>query len=98
MTKCLQCGRDLPDSPVCISGSQLGDENTDCYYLCPKCSVYTLEHVYDDFDGETSVSVEGPVNKEKGDRAVSLIRQCAEPWDKTCRCPAHLQYFNANLD
>ncbi len=98
MAKCVQCAAELGAPLASISGSQIGDENTDCYYLCPQCDVYTLEHVYDDFDGETTVSREGPVSREKGDKSVALIRQCTEPWDKKCRCPAHLQYFNANLD
>ncbi len=98
MVKCIQCGKELEKSEASISGSQLGDENTDSYYLCPVCGVYTLEHYFDDFDGEGSSSFEGPVSKEKGDQAINLIRQCPEPWDKTCRCPAHLKYWSGNLD
>ena len=34
---------------------------------------------------------------EDSDR-VALIRKCAEPWDKKCRCDAHRDYFNNTLD
>ena len=41
-----------------ISGSIMGDEHTDSYYLCPVCQVYTVASWWDDFTGvETIESV-----------------------------------------
>ncbi len=98
--QCQQCHRPFQreDWVASISGSIMGDENTDTYYLCPVCRVYTVEKFRDDFTGEESASVSGPLSKEKGDESVELIRKCATPWDKKCRCAAHLAYFGSALD
>lgn len=98
MLQCTQCNQDLQKPIICISGSQFGDENTDCYYFCSKCGVYTLEHELDVFGGETSSTFEGPVNIEDGEKAIALIQKCTEPWNKKCRCPVHMEYFRGNLD
>jgi hypothetical protein len=81
-----------------ISGSIMGDEHTDSYYLCPVCGFYTVAEHWDNFTGVETTSESGPLSKQDGDERVKLIRQCSEPWDKKCRCPAHLAYFGNSLD
>jgi hypothetical protein len=81
-----------------ISGSIMGDEHSDTYYLCPVCRAYTVIATWDNFTGEETVSESGPVSKPEGDERVDLIRKCPQPWDKKCRCAAHLAYFNNTLD
>lgn len=103
MIHCLQCGKPLsgegrPGSVASISGGIMGDEYTDSYYFCPECCVYTVEAYYDRFLGDGEASLKGPLSKEEGDRCVRLIAQCSEPWDKSCRCAAHREYFNDSLD
>ena len=41
---CAQCRRTLGEHTflAAISGSILGDEHTDAYYLCPHCDVFTV--------------------------------------------------------
>lgn len=98
--QCIVCGRPFTDEDFAasISGSIMGDEHTDTYYLCPVCQVYTVVNYWDDFTGIESLELSGPVTRERGDKLVILIRQCAEPWDKKCRCEAHRAYFNNTLD
>lgn len=103
MVQCAQCGSELAEPAAAnrvasISGSIMGDEYIDSYYLCAKCGVYTVEVYHDRFLGEENVSVQGPLPKAEGDAKVALIRQCSEPWNKKCRCPAHLSYFGRSLD
>ncbi len=57
-----------------------------------------MEAYWDNFTGVESASVSGPLSKQAGDQAVALIKKCPQPWDKTCRCPAHLEYFHHTLD
>lgn len=101
--RCSQCGRDFdpsdPHQPVAsISGSIMGDEQTESYFFCRLCGVYTVEVYYDRFLGEDEVTVRGPLLKEQGDEKVALIRECPESWDKKCRCKAHQTYFQGCLD
>jgi hypothetical protein len=98
MIRCSECGVELGQkgdtgSVASISGSILGDECIESYFFCDPCGVYTVEIYWDIFSGGESVSVNGPIPKEAGDAAVGLIRQCSTPWDKKCRCSAHLSYF-----
>jgi hypothetical protein len=100
---CKQCGRKLDGENtnarvVSMSGSIMGDECTDTYYLCPDCDVYTVEQYWDYFSGGESASEQGPVARADGDDAVASIRQCAEPWNKKCRCPSHRAHFGGSLD
>lgn len=97
---CKQCNRPFQneDRVISISGSIMGDEHTDVYYLCPACNLYTVAEWWDDFTGEETVNVTGPLSKEQGDERVALARKCAQPWDKKCRCEAHRTYFNNTLD
>ena len=81
-----------------ISGSIMGDEYIESYYFCSQCEVYTLEIFHDRFLGDDDVFVRGPIPKQEGDAKVELIRQCPEPWDKKCRCKAHVSYFDGELD
>jgi hypothetical protein len=76
----------------------MGDECTESYFLCERCGVYTVERYHEPFLGDEEVKCDGPVSREKGDAAVSLIKQCSEPWDKKCRCQAHIKYFDGALD
>lgn len=99
---CALCGRPLAEGgagPLAsISGGLLGDEYTESWCLCEVCGVYTVEVYRDVFAGEGHASLRGPVPREEGDAQVSLIRACATPWDKTCRCAAHRRYFDETLD
>ncbi len=87
-----------PDWVASISGSIMGDEHTDTYFLCPVCRVYTVASSWDDFTGVETMNMTGPVSREEGDGRVALIRQCATPWDKKCRCDVHRAYFQGALD
>jgi hypothetical protein len=103
MVNCLKCGADLSSEKrggcvASISGSIMGDEHTESYFLCGKCGVYTVELYYEPFLNEEQVSFRGPVGQAEGDAAVALIKKCLEPWDKKCRCEAHQSYFNGQLD
>jgi hypothetical protein len=86
------------DRVASISGSIMGDEYTDSYFLCRACQVYTVATWHDRFCGEETMSLSGPRCKQEGDERVALIRQCATPWDKRCRCQAHRTYFRGALD
>jgi hypothetical protein len=98
--QCIQCERPFlnEERVASISGSIMGDEHTDAYFLCPVCGVYTVVSWWDNFMGIESKSVSGPLSKHKGDKTIELIMQCTEPWDKKCRCEAHMRYFNGTLD
>lgn len=103
MIRCSQCGKEFGQQGetgrvASISGSIMGDECIESYYFCHGCGVYTVEVYFDRFSGEESASVYGPMAKEVGDAKVELIKQCAEPWDKKCRCQAHQSYFEGSLD
>jgi len=98
--ECRHCNRIFQeeDRVVSISGSIMGDEHSDVYFLCPACNRYTVAEWWDNFTGVETCNISGPLSKEEGDKRVALIRKCAEPWDKKCRCAAHLEYFNNTLD
>jgi len=101
--KCLQCGTDLVEEgaerPVAsISGSIMGDEYIESYFLCSLCQTYTVEVCHDRFLGEEEIFFKGPLSRAKGDANVALIRRCDEPWNKKCRCSAHQEYFDGALD
>lgn len=81
-----------------MSGSIMGDECTDAYFLCPVCGVYTVVQWWDNFTGVETMNMSGPVSKPEGDERIGLIRKCSQPWDKKCRCAAHRTYFNNALD
>jgi len=103
MIRCSQCGRifdrEAGDRSVAsISGGIMGDEYIESYYFCAQCQVYTVEVYHDRFLGEEEISVRGPVPKTEGDALIELIKQCDEPWNKKCRCKAHLSYFQGQLD
>ena len=101
--RCAKCGKDLSEKNgggrvASISGSIMGDETTDSYYFCEDCGVYTVEVYHDRFLGEDNVFTRGPYSREEGDEKVRLIRECPDPWNKKCRCKAHLSYFQGWLD
>ena len=100
MIKCLKCQQELGSDSreISISGSIMGDEYIESYYLCPSCKVYTVEVYHDRFLGDDEVSFRGPLTLEEGRSKVELIGQCSEPWNKKCRCPAHREYFGDWLD
>jgi hypothetical protein len=81
-----------------MSGSIMGDEHTDSYFLCPVCGVYTVAKWWDNFTGEETMSLSGPLSKHDGDEQAKLIQKCSRPWDKKCRCDAHRAYFGNALD
>ena len=101
--KCSQCGEEFGESETfmriaSISGSVMGDEYTDSYFYCSRCGVYTVGNYHDHFMVEESVSFSGPVPKSKGDASVEIIKRCSKPWNKKCRCEAHVEYFGNSLD
>lgn len=98
--ECVTCKRPFSseDSVAAISGSIMGDEHTDVYYLCPVCRAYTVASYWDNFTGVESMNVSGPMPLEEGNARVEQIRKCSRPWDKKCRCDAHRAYFNDTLD
>lgn len=101
--KCVQCERDIgaggaEGCVAAISGSIMGDEVTESFFFCGRCGAYTVEVCYTPFLGDEVMSVKGPVPREKGDASVTLIKSCSEPWNKKCRCPAHITYFEGALD
>ncbi len=98
--ECQQCHRVFRDEErvASISGSIMGDEHTDVYSLCPACGHYTVAQWWDNFTGEETVNVSGPLTRVEGDRRIAVIRRCLQPWDKKCRCEAHREYFNDTLD
>ena len=97
---CIQCKRPFlnEERVASISGSIMGDEHPDAYFLCPACGVYTVVSWWDDFTGVESESLSGPRSKQEGDERVELIGRCSRPWDKKCHCEAHRRYFNDTLD
>jgi hypothetical protein len=101
--RCSQCGRefdgkDITQRVASVSGSIMGDEQIESYFFCHQCGVYTVEVYCDRFLGEEEVSARGPISKQEGDAKVALIGECAEPWNKKCRCAAHRTYFEGWLD
>ena len=101
--RCSRCRRVLARegdwSPVAsISGSIMGDEHIESWFLCSRCGLYTVEVYHDRFLGEDEITLQGPIPQEKGDARVELIRRCDRPWDKKCRCEAHREYFGSGLD
>ena len=98
--KCVQCSRPFTgqERVASISGSILGDEHTDAYFLCPTCDVYTVAAWHDNFTGTETVRISGPVSRTAGDERVGLIGACSHPWDKKCRCEAHRDQFRDALD
>jgi hypothetical protein len=103
MIHCSKCGKALDGQDeggraASISGSIMGDECTDSYYFCNRCEVYTVEVYHDCFLGEDEVSIRGPLSRQEGEAMLELIRGCAEPWNKKCRCKVHQTYFQGWLD
>lgn len=98
MEKCSRCGDLLGEAVASISGSVMGDEYTETYYVCTFCEAYTVVISRDRFSGQESISVRGPVAKPVGDSKVKLMRRCPQPWEKKCRCAAHQEYFGGWLD
>jgi hypothetical protein len=98
--QCLKCRRPLTadEQVASISGSIMGDEYTDSYYLCPACLVYSVIRWRDNFTGLETVDSSGPLEKTAGDEQVELIRKCDRSWDKKCRCEWHRTYFRGALD
>jgi hypothetical protein len=97
---CLQCNREFlkEEQVASISGSIMGDEYTDAYYLCPVCRVYTVASWRDNFTGVETLNLSGPMSEQEGNQRVELIKKCSRAWDKKCRCKAHRAYFNNMLD
>jgi hypothetical protein len=103
MICCRVCGKEFRPGEnsghvASISGSIMGDECIESYYFCEECQVYTVEVYFDYFSGEEVSNVYGPIDKNTGDEKIALINRCPEPWNKKCRCSAHLEYFQGTLD
>jgi hypothetical protein len=98
--ECIKCHRHF-QAEECIasmSGSIMGDEHTDSYFLCPVCGIYTVASWWDNFTGEETLNVSGPLSPQEAKSRIELIQQCPQPWDKKCRCEAHRAYFRGTLD
>ncbi len=97
---CIQCDKEFSqeDRLAAISGSIMGDEYTDVYWLCPVCRVFTVAKWRDNFTGIETMNASGPIEEQEGMKRIELIRQCSRPWAKKCRCAAHRSYFNDTLD
>ena len=103
MFQCSSCGKELDDKDgkniiASISGSIMGDETIETFFHCPACDGYSLEICHDRFCGETTTRTEGPYRRADVAERIALIKQCAEPWNKKCRCEAHKHYFQGWLD
>jgi len=103
MFPCSNCGKELDDKDgkniiASISGSLMGDETIEFYFLCPACDRYTLKIVHDRFCGETTSRTEGSYIRAEIEDRIALINQCNESWNKKCRCDAHKKYFDGWLD
>jgi hypothetical protein len=98
MTTCSLYGKEIDTPVISISGGIMGDEYIDSYYFCTNCRVYAKESIRDAFCGEESSCTSGPLTNADGDAKVRLIQRCPAPWDKNCRCPAHVEYFGPSLD
>jgi hypothetical protein len=86
------------DSVAAITGSICGDASCDVYYRCDGCGAYTVLTVHEPFLGEDQECLEGPLDPAVGDERVAVIKRCETPWDKSCRCEAHREYFGDTLD
>jgi hypothetical protein len=53
---------------------------------------------WDNFTGNETMNLSGPILEQKGNERVALIKKCSASWDKHCRCEAHREYFNDTLD
>ncbi len=95
---CPKCGGPVGMPVASMSGSVMGDEETESYYFCGSCQAYFIEHFRDSFTGGESASWSGPVPKADGEAKIALIRRCDQPWDKRCRCAAHKEFFGEWLD
>lgn len=81
-----------------MSGSIMGDEESETYYFCGACQVYFIEYCRDSFTLGESRKQSKELSKADGDAKIALIRRCERPWDKRCRCEAHQEYFGGWLD
>jgi hypothetical protein len=95
---CALCNKALEDPAASICGGIMGDEYIESWYFCASCGVYTKETYHDRFCGEPTVLTSRPLAKTHGDAQVALIRSCSRTWDKRCRCPSHMTYFDGHLD
>jgi len=101
--KCSQCGYEFDRTKdegwvASISGSIMGDEYIETYYYCEKCGKYTQDNYRDRFLGDTDIFPRGPYTQEEVEASIELIKKCPEPWNKKCRCDAHIEYFGGSLD
>ena len=97
-TRCPKCGVAIGEPVASIAGSVMGDELVRTYYFCGTCQVYFIEHYRDSFTMGDSSELSGELPKAKGDALIAVIRRCERPWDKRCRCAAHMEYFGDALD
>ena len=98
MVRCATCerefdrrGQDPPAASIAVEIA--GDEYIESFFFCDKCGVYTQETYCDQFLGEDTVHVSGPIARETGDRLVELIRRCPDPMNKKCTCDSHREFW-----
>jgi hypothetical protein len=98
MVRCSKCSHvfdplDGAERIVSITGCVGGEERVETFYYCGRCGLYTVEECLALFSGHEKINIHGPMGKAEGDAKVELIRACPGPWDRECRCPTHLAYF-----
>ena len=76
----------------------MGDDCTDIFYWCGAGGVYTVRLIREVFAGPETEHESEPIPKDEGDRRITLIRRCPEPYDGRCRCDGHRAYFGDWLD
>jgi hypothetical protein len=96
--RCPRCGGAAAKPVASMTGSIMGDEETESYYFCGPCQVYFIEYFRDSFTLGESARQSKELPKTVGDARIALVRRCETPWDKTCRCEAHKEYFGGWLD
>ena len=97
-TECARCQQSLRGPVASISGSIMGDEESESWFWCEVCSTYTRTRSRDRFHGDETVRRGEAVSQEEGARWIAIIDRCSEAGDKRCRCDAHREYFGPWLD
>ena len=89
--RCADCGADLGDHKarvafICLD--VMGDEYIESYWQCEGCGGYMTEIYHDRFLGEDEVR-SGALDAGRALEMIELIKQCPDPSNKRCKCPAH---------
>nr|MDO8109412.1 hypothetical protein [Candidatus Sigynarchaeota archaeon] len=97
MVNCIVCGSRDPVAVGFISRLALGNEEIYSLFKCPSCTQYFIEGYEDIFislNGQDDITwTQGPYDEKKGALLANLIKQCPDPGNKFCECPAHVRFF-----